>query len=214
MFTPQFMRALCTKEVVLIDSAIVTKTTLTQTLNIAVGSYRKKRFEKIIDRLSDGTITISQSELHSDSFISCFLKTNEAIDKATSNKKIDALIQVFLSGLRTNLVLNLPDLFHEAISIFSELSNREIIILEIARKYLPSSGGDNVVDKNNMAIEAICTQLGVEKDLAYVLMSRLQRTGFIIDSAMLGNLRYFCKTALLNEVYSYVDLKINSLGRA
>jgi hypothetical protein len=198
----------------LIDIAIVGKITLTNALKFSVVNYRKKRFEKIIDRLSDESISISQSELDSDNFISCFLKTNEAIYKATSNKKIDALIQVFLCGLRTNLVSNLPDLFHEAISIFSELSYREIIILEIARKYLPSSVRDDVVDKNNMAIEAICNQIGVDKDLAYVLMSRLQRTGFIIDSAMMGDSRYFCKTAFLNEVYSYVDLKINSLGSA
>jgi hypothetical protein len=197
----------------LIGVELVGKYAIKEALKISVDTYRNKRFENIIIALSEGEIKISKALLSSDNFISCFLKTNEAIDKATSNEKINALTNIFLSGLRSNLISTLPDLFHEAMSIFSELSYREIIILDIVKKHLPftvGKGGAGVADKNNDAIEEICGDLGIQKDLAYVLMSRLQRTGFIIDSAMLGDRRYFIKTELLNNIYGYLDFKINS----
>lgn len=199
----------------MIETSLVGKAALSKTFNLAVVSYRKKRFERTIAALTAGDITITQAELGSDSFISCFLKTNEAIDKATSNEKIDLLIQVFVCGIKSTLVSKLPDLYHEAISIFSELSYREVLILDIARNHLPFSsdnGAEDVTNKNKNAIEKIVNQLCIQEDLAYVLLSRLQRTGFIVDSAMLGNHRYFYKTAFLNEIYSYLDLKLNFAG--
>lgn len=198
----------------MIETNLVVKASLTKTFDLAVSSYRKKRFERFLTALTVGEINISHVDLESDSFISCFLKTNEAIDKATSNEKIDALIQVFLCGINSNLISKLPDLYHEAISIFSELSYREILILDIARNSLPlsSDSSGDCVEGNNKTIGTISRELGIQKDLAYVLLSKLQRTGFIIDSAMLGDKRYFCKTAFLNEIYSYLDLKLNFAG--
>jgi hypothetical protein len=216
MFAP-LIWALCASEVVLIETSLVGKAALTKTFNLAVSSYRKKRFDRIITALTEGDISISQAEFESDSFISCFLKTNEAIDKATSNEKIGLLMQVFLCGINSNLISKLPDLYHEAITIFSELSYREVLILDIAKNHLPfssSNEGERVGDKNKETIDKIASKLGIQEDLAYVLLSRLQRTGFIIDSAMLGNQRYFYKTAFLNEIYSYLDLQLSFTGGA
>ena len=125
--------------------------------------------------------------------------------------------ELILSGINSNLISKLPDLYHEAITIFSELSYREVLILDIAKNHLPfssSNEGERVGDKNKETIDKIASKLGIQEDLAYVLLSRLQRTGFIIDSAMLGNQRYFYKTAFLNEIYSYLDLQLSFTGGA
>ena len=189
------------------------KMALTATLSAAVNSFRKKRFDRLISGLEAGNLKISDSDLQSDQFIACFLKTHEAIEKSSAQEKVDFLVGLFVNGMKSDSIRENPDLYSEAISIFSELSYREIHALYLIGDILPSNDetGENsrIIERNEEASKLLSEEFDISEEYAYAIISRLQRTGLIISTNVLGNRPYVRLSEMYREIRTAIHFKIH-----
>lgn len=181
-------------------------------LERAVQYFREKRFNRLIKGLENGEINIDNLDLQSDQFIACFLKTNEAIEKSATKKKVDFLVKLFVKGIKECIITDKPDYYSELISIFSDLSYREIEVLYLIGGVLPydEKGLDNctVGEKNEEAVQKLANHYNVSEESAYALISRLQRTGLVVGSNVLARWPYVKLSQAYKDIWSFLQLQV------
>ncbi|QTL34003.1 hypothetical protein [Pseudoalteromonas viridis] len=187
------------------------KIALRASLGQAVKHFREKRFERLISGLENGDIKLGDRELESDQFIACFLKTNEAIEKSAAQAKVDFLIKLFVSGIKENIIVEKPDYYSELVTIFSELSYREIEVLYLIGDTLPYDGesrdNSKVGEQNETAAKLLALKYNVSEEYAFAMISRLQRTGLVIGSNVLGRWPYVRLTQLYKDIRSFLHFQ-------
>lgn len=195
-------------------AATAGKLALRTTLGKAVQTFRERRFNRLIEGLEKGDIKTDDFDLQSDQFIACFLKTNEAIEKSAAKEKVDFLIGLFMQGVKENLIVEKPDFYNELISIFSELSYREIEVLYLLDGVLPVDGEDRensrVGEQNEEAAKLIAEKYGVTEEYGFTLISRLQRTGLVVGCNVLGRWPYVRLSQMYTSIKSFLHSQVHS----
>lgn len=195
-------------------AATVGKLALRTTLGKAVQTFRERRFNRLIEGLEKGDIKTDDFDLQSDQFIACFLKTNEAIEKSAAKEKVDFLIGLFMKGVKENLIVEKPDFYNELISIFSELSYREIEVLYLLDGVLPVDGEERensrVGERNEEAAKLIAEKYGVTEEYGFTLISRLQRTGLVVGCNVLGRWPYVRLSQMYTSIRSFLHSQVHS----
>ncbi|EOX4815531.1 hypothetical protein ACFKIV_004584, partial [Vibrio alginolyticus] len=188
------------------------KLALSATLGNVVSRFRERRFNKLISGLENGDIKLTDHVLSDDSFIGCFLKTNEAIEKASVNEKVEFLTNLFVQGVKDGLIIDKPDLYSEIVTIFSDMSFREIEVLFLVGDILPFTkvDGENsdVGQKNEDAVKLLSEKYSISEDYAFTLISRLQRTGLVVGSNVLGRWPYVRTTQLYRNLKAFLNYQI------
>gem|GEM_PF-2167619 len=189
------------------------KLALRTTLGKAVQYFREKRFDRLIAGLENGELKIGDTELQSDQFIAGFLKTNEAIEKSAAQEKVDFLVKLFVQGMKENLLTEKPDYYCELVSIFSDLSFREIEVLYLIGDILPYDGesrdNSKVGEQNEKAARLLAEKYSVSEEYAFTLISRLQRTGLVVGSNVLGRWPYVRLSQMYQEIRSFLHLQVH-----
>ena len=188
----------------LITPEIKTSVKLFQSLMRIVN---KNKEESLLSKLELDGITISEAKIQSPGYLSSVIRTIEALERASTIEKVNMLKELFILGDSTGLIEKRPDFYQEILSIFSELSYREILIL-----FYLNEGGlpytddlhvkepERVADDDSLpnpqeqyeeAIQYCAYQVTVNSDVLGALLGRLSRTGLIGNAPEWTSLVYF-----------------------
>ncbi|PAJ73390.1 hypothetical protein CJF42_16120 [Pseudoalteromonas sp. NBT06-2] len=172
----------------------------------------------ILAKLESDEITLSEAKRKSPSYLACLIRTIEAVERASTVEKINTLKNLFVVSDSLGLIEKQPDFYQEILSIFSELSYREVLILYYLDKgglpYTndlhvkePEKVADdetlpNPHEQNEEANQYCAYQVGVNIDVLGALLGRLTRTGLIGNAPEWTSLVYFF-TPLYRELKQF-----------
>lgn len=190
--------------------------------NKAFESFKNKRRNKIWEALSNGSFTVDSPELQNDEFIACYLATEEAIFKSTSQVKLNALIAMFYNGISSKKIFEQTDVYQEILLIVADLSERELVLLFWLYKFENKNGRpQKIIDHNVLKqLEFLSTNADMEIELIKALLIRLKRTGLLISENDMSEKRdlmmsgsdslYLSKLA--NEVKDWIMFTVDYEG--
>jgi len=152
------------------------------TTNKVLNYFKDNRREKLLKCLETGKYTFDSPELQKDEFISCYLATEEAIFKSTSQSKLNALIAMFVNGVDSQKIFNESDKYQEVLSIVCDLSDRELALLYWLYQFeYEPVGTEKSDDIAVRQLEFLSVKVGIQIKLLKALLIRLKRTGLIIS---------------------------------
>lgn len=159
---------------------------------IATGGYslyKQRKRKQLIQAMSQAKINLDAPELQNDEFIGCFLATADAITKCTSATKFNALISMFVYGVKHEKVQNETEQYQEVLSIVTDLSYREIQVLYHLYQFdmtynISSDEKSESVAEKQLAYVAEQFRCDTESVKAWII--RLKRTGLLISESELG----------------------------
>ncbi|MGR2993271.1 hypothetical protein ABMX80_22115 [Vibrio vulnificus] len=151
--------------------------------------YKQRKREQLIQAMSQAKIDLDAPELQNDEFIGCFLATEDAIAKCTSVTKFNALVSMFVNGVKHGKVQTETEQYQEVLSIISDLSLREIHILYHLYQFdmtykAPSDEKSESVAEKQLVYVAEQFRSDTESVKAWII--RLKRTGLLISESELG----------------------------
>lgn len=186
----------------------IKSSTVLKVLGKGIEYFRNKRINKLVEDLRNGDIEISDDSIKSESFLSSFISTVDAIQKASGHQKVKFLTNLFIVGVKEGYLEENTDEFHELLSIVGGLSEKELLVLAKCGDFLPEAvfNLDQLNDlapeqKNKQLINVLIKEQGMSEGDAVATISGLQRTGFLIPLSKASPLPQF----LLTE--KYVTLK-------
>lgn len=166
---------------------------------------QKRNSERILSLLQNNDITLSEAIRTDPYYLASIHKTIDAITRASCHEKVVVLRELFIQAESTGFIAKEPDLYQEMLSIISELSYREILIL----RYLEEGGllqSDHPKALNptpneevgNLAAhiffnakEHCANKLKLNQGSLDALMVRLLRTGLLTSSQTWESHIYF-----------------------
>ncbi|MCG8336265.1 MAG: hypothetical protein MJE63_17295 [Proteobacteria bacterium] len=145
--------------------------------------FKNKRRKALLEGLESCDYTIDSPEIQKDEFIVCYLATEQAVFKSVSQTKLNALISLFLNSLESKKIFEQSDQYIEVLSIVSELSERELVILfwifKFEEKYKRSiSNKEQGVKKQ---LDFLNEKTGLGRELLRALIIRIKRTGLLLS---------------------------------
>jgi len=153
------------------------------------GQYKQRKRKQLIEAMSQAEINLDAPELQNEEFIGCFLATEDAVAKCTSKTKFNALVAMFVNGVKTGKIVRDTDRYQEMLSIVSELSFREIQVIyhlyQFDMEYeISSEEKSEAIAKKQLAYVAEQFSVDIETVKAWVI--RLKRTGLLLSESELG----------------------------
>lgn len=147
-----------------------------------INKYKERRRELILKEIDKGLLSIDSHEVASDEFISAYIATEHALLKASSKRKFDFLINLFVQGSNSGRIDSEPDAYQEVLSIVDELSERELTVLYHLYNYERDYGAmeGQLSRGHDHQVKYLVEKTGLERDLVIALLVRLRRTGLII----------------------------------
>lgn len=97
---------------------------------------REKNSAKILSLLQNNELTLSEAIRADPYYLASIHRTVDAITRASCHEKVAVLRELFIRSESAGFISKEPDLYQEMLSIVSELSYREILIL----RYLEEGG--------------------------------------------------------------------------
>jgi hypothetical protein len=168
---------------------------------------QKNRDEALLAKLEENGISIQEAKLKSAGYLSSLIRTIEAVERASTIEKINILMNLFITSDSRGFIEQQPDFYQEILSIFSELSYRELMILyHLDKGGLPYTDDLHVkspelaVDNEDMPnpleqyeeANAYCAKgIKVNQDVLGALLGRLARTGLIGNAPEWTSLVFF-----------------------
>tara|TARA_R110000868_G_scaffold17494_4_gene76663 strand:- start:1440 stop:2066 length:627 start_codon:yes stop_codon:yes gene_type:complete len=180
--------------------------TTARLLGSLINYSRNKKTEEILNKLEQDGIELDKAKLEDPYYLASLIRTLDAIERAGSKAKMDRLKNIFVSLDSIGYIISNPDNYQEFLSIFSDLSDREISLIALLDKHkLPyvdqkiensSKSGDynqtstQTKDWFNTRIEC-CKDLDIDIHMFDALVIRLMRTGFISTRAVMEDTAYY-----------------------
>lgn len=183
-------------------SSILSKPLIT----VALNTYRDRKRDKLLDKLVSSKIQLDDSKLKSDSFISAFVKTEEAIQKAESQEKFDFLLSLYIRSIESELIFEQPDLYHEVIHTLGEMSCREISFLYLLDDYSRENKEteENFREFNQGLDKLFQSKLNLNYAAQQAMTRRLYRTGFVSSISTVDGGIWPRISLLYNDVLFYI----------
>ncbi|WP_281558105.1 hypothetical protein [Thalassomonas sp. RHCl1] len=167
----------------------------------------KNAVNKVLTGLESDEISLSDVKKASPGYLACLIRTIEAVERASSVEKVNTLKKLFVASDSSGLIEKQPDFYQEILSIFSELSYREILILfyldkgglpytdDLHVKEPERAADDDTLPNPHVQYEEAsqyCAyQVKVNSDVLGALLGRLSRTGLIGNAPEWTSLVYF-----------------------
>lgn len=174
--------------------------------------FKNKRRDMIWNALALCEYTVDSPELQRDEFISCYLATEEAVFKSTSQAKLNALVTMFVKGVESKKIFEQVDRYQEVLSIVAELTDSELAILVSLYDYEREHGGSLKGNAVKEQLAFLSERCGIPKELMKALLTRLKRTGLVlsgndmtdmVDLALTGHDAIYL-SELANEIKEWV----------
>lgn len=182
--------------------------------NTGISTYKNIRRNKILRALELGKIDIYSSEVKNEEFISCYLATEYALMKASSQTKFNFLVNLFIQGANSGRLNREADAFQEVLSIVDELSERELTILYYIYQYEIEFGPmKGAAERNSFhQVEYLVNITQLSSNLIVALIIRLRRTGLLVthlektqkSDLMMAGIEIMFISPLADEIKSWV----------
>ncbi|WP_348236439.1 hypothetical protein [Vibrio parahaemolyticus] len=139
--------------------------------------------ERELGNKASGKYTVDSPELQKDDFIACYLATEEAIFKSTSQAKLNALVAMFVNGVNSEKIFDQSDRYQEILSIVADLSERELVLLYWLYKYESEHGRPQKASEQDIQkqLKYLSGKTEISLELVKALLIRLKRTGLVIS---------------------------------
>lgn len=183
---------------------------------------QRRNYEKIVSQLLNNEISLKEAKLSNNYYLAAIIKTIEAVQRASCAEKMNLLKYFFIACETKNIILDKPDFYQEILSIFSELSYRELLILTyLYDAKLPFTDDTHVktpeicIDNDSypnpqvqyeQAISFCSNKMMIEEDMLCALLGRLARTGLIGNAPEWTSLVFFF-TPLYREVKDFLSME-------
>ncbi|AUJ35347.1 hypothetical protein I2474_00375 [Vibrio cholerae] len=182
--------------------------------NTGISTYKNIRRNKILRALELGKIDIDSSEVKNEEFISCYMATEHALMKASSQTKFNFLVNLFIQGANSGRLNREADAFQEVLSIVDELSERELTILYYIYQYEIEFGPmKGAAERSSFhQVEYLVNMTQLSSNLIVALIIRLRRTGLLVthlektqkSDLMMAGIEIMFISPLADEIKSWV----------
>lgn len=183
-------------------------------ISIALNAYQNRKRDQLLDKLASSRIRLDDAKLKSDLFISAFVKTEEAIQKAESQEKFDFLSSLYIRSIESELVFKRPNLYHEVIHTLGEMSYREISFLYLLDDYSRKNKEteDNFQEFNQHLGELFQSKLSLDSNALQAMTRRLYRTGFVSSVSTMDGDIWPRVSSLYKDVLDFIHQNWDSSG--
>lgn len=161
-------------------------TAATGAVKTAIEVYKNKLHSQLLFRLNQGEIDLNDPRLREDKFISSFIRTEEALRKAESKKKLDLLIDLFINGIKDSSVFTETSAYHETIHTLGEMSYREILFVYYLDAYCRTNNKDSTQEFNPQMMVFFKKEMDLGIEDVFSLTRRLYSTGFVKKQNLVG----------------------------
>jgi hypothetical protein len=175
-------------------------------INTLLEYKKKSETETVLKMMEQGNLTLPDALAANPYYIASLKRTLDAIDRASCSEKIEILKELYISGEKSGVISTSPDLYQEMLTILSDLSLREILILRNLELGGLRYSNDKIVKQPNEAhadglpsaadlyfsARKFCAErLQLDEDNLTALIVRLLRTGLLTSTPTWESSIYF-----------------------
>ncbi len=148
-----------------------------------ISCLRKRRVADLVDQLAKGGIKADDPVFRREEVLSFTVSVADALQKAHGREKLEALMSLYVHGVKTKNIVDCPDDYFELLEALSTLSNREIVALALCdgvlRKASEPRDGKATVDGSREAFRLVSERFEISQPAAEAILCGIQRTGLI-----------------------------------
>jgi len=180
----------------------------------AIELAKNRNYKKLLERLKNSEIRLSDSQIKSNALLSSFVNTQEAIDKAESQEKFDFLLSLYIDNLKSESFFDNADLYNETIKALGDMTCREITFVYLLDDYLRKNKEEEnkFIEFNDGIEDMFYEKLKLDHGSLEAMTRRLYRTGFVSSVTTIDGGIWPRLTPLYKGVLDFIHQEWNRSG--
>lgn len=185
---------------------------LKHALSKAINIHKEYQLNELLEKLIKNKISINDNLVKKNAFISSFIKTNEAINKAESKEKFDFLLSLYIHGFNSGNIFKNTDQYNETIQSLGDMSHREISFIYLLDNYTKNNN-ESIIGSgkfNTGLNDLFHNKLKLNHEEQESMIRRLYRTGFILSVTTMDGGLWPRVSPLYKDVLHFINQEWDS----